>query len=48
MVCMCILCREHPKAQPTVALEKLGIETATPGLQCVWFIHYTTAASYLG
>ena len=24
MVCVCILCQEHPKAQPTVVLEKLG------------------------
>ena len=48
MVCMCILCREYLKAQPTVFLEKSGIETATPGLQGVWFIPYTTVAPCLG
>ena len=45
MVCVCIICQWHPKYQPTVALEKPGIEPATPGLQGMRFIHYTTAAS---
>ena len=30
---------EHPETQPTVVLEKPGIEAAIPGLQSVWFIH---------
>ena len=33
MVCVCILCQEHPNAQATVVLEKPGIEPTTPGLQ---------------
>ena len=32
MVCVCIICLEHPKYQLTVAQEKPGIEPATPGL----------------
>ena len=44
-VCVCVCYREHPKAQPTVVLDKPEIESATPGLQGMWFIHYTTAAS---
>ena len=45
MVCVCILCREHPKAQPSVVLEKPGIELANPGLQGISLIHYTRAAA---
>ena len=44
MVCVCILLREHPKAQPKVVLEKTGIEPATTSLQGITLIHYTTAA----
>ena len=44
MICVCILLREHPKAQPKVFLEKPGIEPATPGLQGIALIHYTTVA----
>ena len=45
MVYVCILWREHPKAQPKVVLDKLGIDLATPGLQGIALIQYTTAAS---
>ena len=31
-----------------MVLEKLGIETATPGLQGIALIYYTTAASFNG
>ena len=31
MICVCIIWREHLKAQPKVFLENPGIETATPG-----------------
>ena len=34
-----------PKAQPKVVLQKPGIEPATPGLQGIELIHYTTAVS---
>ena len=44
MVCVCILRREHLKAQPKVVLEKPGIEPGTPGLKGRALIHYTTAA----
>ena len=46
MVCVSILRREHPKAQPKVVLEKPRIEPATPGLQGIApsLIHYTTTA----
>ena len=44
MIWVCILWREHPKAQSKVDLEKLGIEPTTPGLQGIAFINYTTAA----
>ena len=30
MICLCILWREHPKAQSKVVLEKPEIEPATP------------------
>ena len=43
MVCMCVLWREHPKAQMKVVLEKLGIQPATPCLQGIELIHYTMA-----
>ena len=33
MICVCILRREHSKAQPKQVLEKPGIEPETPGLQ---------------
>ena len=33
-----------PKAQPKVVLDKPGIEPATPGLQGIALIHYTTGA----
>ena len=45
MVCVCIIWREHPKAKPKVVLEEPGIEPATPGLQDLALIHYTTTAS---
>ena len=44
---MCILWREHRKAQPKVVLKKPGIEPATPGLQGIVLILYTTTASSL-
>ena len=47
MVYVCVFfTREHPKAQLIVVMVKLGIEPATPGLQGIALIHYTTAASY--
>ena len=42
---MCVF-YELLKAQPEVFLEKPGIKPATPGLQGIALIHYTTAASY--
>ena len=35
MVCMCILYRKDPLAQPTVVLENPGIEPATPGPEVI-------------
>ena len=46
MICVYFM-RGHPKAQPKVVLEKLGIQPATPGLQGIALIHYTTAASLM-
>ena len=43
-VYVCIMFLEHPKAQPKVVLEKPEIEPATPGLQGIELIHYTTTA----
>ena len=40
-----VLCREHLKDQLTVVLEKLWMEPAIPGLQSMWFIHYTAATN---
>ena len=37
--------REHPQTQSNLVLEKPGIEPATPGLQGIALIHYTTGAS---
>ena len=45
MVCVCIIWPYHPKALPKVVLEKRGIKSATPGLQGIALIHYTTAPS---
>ena len=49
MVCVLLfyLYPEHPKARPIVVLEKRGIEPATPGLQSIALIHYTTASSWV-
>ena len=40
MIYVCILRREHLKAQPKVVLEKLGIEPVTPGLQGIALVQY--------
>ena len=33
MICVCILCQEHPKTQLKAVLDKPEIEPAIPGLQ---------------
>ena len=50
MICVFIIWREHPKAHRKWFygfMEKPGIEPATPGLQGIALIHYTTGASVL-
>ena len=42
-VCVCIICREHPKAHSKTFLAKPGIEPATPWFTIHRFIPYTTA-----
>ena len=42
-ICVLVLLREHPKAhRKRFFTEKPGIEPATPGLQGIALIHYTT------
>ena len=46
MICVFIIWRELPKAATESGfMEKPGIEPATPGLQGIALIHYTTGAS---
>ena len=46
-VCVLVFMSGAPKGSPKVVfMEKLGIEPATPGLQGIALIHYTTAASH--
>ena len=46
MACVCVTCMMGaPEGSPESILEKPGNEIATPGLEGIELIHYTTAAS---